>query len=164
VTPRDVGEAFAEADREGMAVLAFASHDYRDMSKDVLGMMQLIKAESSKWPNVGFRYSGVEAAAIEYTSQYRNTNPDKLSLSVSISDDRLDVSVDSGETFGPQPYLAIESLDGQFLHDNFDIIEPFQKWSYILDDQTLPLKHVKNLGVGSAGSHGGFYAESLRIN
>jgi hypothetical protein len=58
--------------------------------------------------------------------------------------------------FGPQPFFAIKTREGRYFHDNLDVIEPRQKWSYILDDQTIPLEQVLKLGVGSAGAYGGY--------
>lgn len=57
--------------------------------------------------------------------------------------------------FGPQPFLAMKGLDARVFHDNLDVQRPGKLWTYVFDDQTLPLSASSTVGVGSAGRCGG---------
>ena len=67
---------------------------------------------------------------------------------------RLYVEVLEGEIFGPQPFLAIKTKEGHYYHDNFDVTEPRNKWTYVLDEQTVQIANVAKIGVGTAGKYG----------
>ena len=70
-----------------------------------------------------------------------------------------------GKAFGPQPFLAIKDKSGKYFHDNFDFSADGEaRWSYVLDEQTIPLSAVSEIGVGSAGLFGGYSVEILRLN
>ena len=70
---------------------------------------------------------------------------------------QLKLTVEAADnTFGPQPFLAVETIGGEFHHDNFDFQEPFKKWTYIFDEHTFPVDSVKHVGVAS-NDRRGFY-------
>ena len=153
LTPFHVREAFAEADEHGAAILAFADHDYRDMHPDVDHVRALLKTAKADFPEVHIKYAGAEAAAIAILGFEQKP---QLILKINLESNRLNVEVSKGDVFGPQPFLAIKTREGRYFHDNLDVIVPRQKWSYILDEQTIPLAQVLKIGVGSAGAYGGY--------
>jgi len=153
LTEQHVREAFSEADASGSAILAFADHDYRDMRPDVDVVRALLKSVRADYQEVRIKYAGAEAAAV---SMLGFEQKPRLELTIRLDFNRLIVEVSKGEVFGPQPFLAIKTREGLYFHDNLDVITPRQKWAYTLDDQTIPLKEVLKLGVGSAGAHGGY--------
>ena len=148
-----VREAFEEADIKGSAILAFADHDYRDMRKDVINVMLFLEELKIKYPNVKIQYSGAEAAATSLLGFEKKPN---LILSHHFELNRFIVEVSNGQIFGPQPFLAIKTKEGRYFHDNLDVVEPWKKWSYVLDAQTINLKDIKKIGVAAAGKYGGF--------
>lgn len=153
LTERHVGEAFTEADSSGAAILAFADHDYRDIRPDVEAVRALLKTVRRDYPDVRIKYAGAEAAAVALLGFEKKP---QLELKLSFESNRLIVETLAGQVFGPQPFLAIKTREERYFHDNLDVIEPYQKWSYVLDDQTIPLEQVLKIGVGSAGAHGGY--------
>ena len=72
---------------------------------------------------------------------------------IDIQENKLQVS-SKLPTFGPQPFLAIKTKDGNFFHDNFDFQEPFHKWSYVFDDITFSLASIEEIGIGTCDSTG----------
>ena len=87
----------------------------------------------------------------------KTKRPIKLKIKY-INDDndvpRIVVECIEGKTFGPQPFLAIEKKDGEFVHDNFDFDLKPQIWHYAFHDDTLPLDKVKSIGVASNDIYG----------
>jgi len=161
LTLRHVREAFAEAREHGTAILAFADHDYRDIRPDVESVRALLAQVRPEFSDVSIRFSGAEAAARALLGVAAERPP---TLSLQLEDNRLLIRVEAGQIFGPQPFLALRSLEGRVFHDNLDVQEPGRFWTYTLDSQTLPRAALDLVGVGTAGRHGGFHVAHLKIN
>jgi hypothetical protein len=146
-----IREAFTEARASGAAILSFANHDYRDMRPDINQVCTMLKSVKSEFPDVSIKYAGAEEAAISLMG-YGNKPAPKLGIH--LVGNRFIVEVLEGEIFGPQPFLAIKTKELQYFHDNLDVIEPQKKWTYVLDDQTVQIANVAQIGVGTAGRFG----------
>ena len=157
---RHVQEAFIEAQIKGGAILAFCNHDYRDIRPDIKKIIDMIKTIKPKFKEVKIKFAGAEQAAIELEN-LKSLIPD---ISMQINNKRLEVNIIKGEIFGPQPFLALKHKNGNYYHDNLDIIEPFNKWSYIFDDQTFNLSELECVAIGSAGKEGKFITKKIIIN
>ena len=59
-----------------------------------------------------------------------------------------------GKNIWSTTFLAIEKIDGSFVHDNFDFDLKPQIWHYPFHDDTLPLNKVKRIGVASNDIYG----------
>jgi hypothetical protein len=147
-----IRQAFQEALQQGCAVLAFADHDYRDIRPDVEAVRALLQDVRPDFPNVLLRFSGAEAAARDLLGVSMHPDP---KLSLLLEDSTLVVRLEQGEIFGPQPFLAIKGVDGRVFHDNLDVQQPGCTWTYVFDDQTLPISAVATVGIGTAGRYGG---------
>ena len=150
LTLEDVQDAMIEAERDGVAVLAFTNHDFRDMGKDVEHVWELIGKARKNHPDIRIVHADARQAA---QASIGLTNPQSPAFNLSFEDGRLHVE-SKAPIFGPQPYLAIASRDGSRFHDAMDIHKPFRRWSYTLDDQTLPVEAVSAIGVAAAAPCG----------
>ena len=146
-----VREAFAEARNSGAAILSFADHDYRDMRPNVNLVRTMLCNVKSEFPDVAIKFAGAEDAAVSLMG-YGNKPAPKLLIN--LVGNRLVVEVLEGEIFGPQPFLAIKTKEGYYYHDNFDVIEPREKWAYVLDEQTVQMSNISKVGIGTAGRFG----------
>jgi hypothetical protein len=146
-------ESFSEADSDGGAILAFADHDWRDIKKDVEYVQEMIKRASELFPRVKVKYAGAEEAV---RSLYKYTDLPEIKLEMSLNNSMIIIQVTQGEIFGHQPFLAIKTKNGGYFHDNLDTIEPKLKWSYTLDEQTIPLESISQIAAASAGKTGKF--------
>ena len=151
LTENNVREAFEEASETGEAILSFNNHDYRDMRPDVDFVRKMLSDIKVEFPDVAIKFSGAEEAATLLMGYEKKKLP---KLDINIIGNSLIVDLLEGDLFGPQPFLAIKTNEGLYYHDNFDVIEPQKKWSYIFDEQTLLLKNIKTIGVASAGLFG----------
>jgi hypothetical protein len=75
----------------------------------------------------------------------------------------LSVKLEKGKIFGPQPFLAFKSVDGKFFHDNLDVQEQDRVWSYVFDEQTLPVAALLSIGVGAAGRYGKYSVKVMEM-
>ncbi len=150
LTQTDVDQAFLEAESKKPVVLSFTHHDFRDMRPDIELVRKMLINAKEKFPKVRFKYSEArnavrEALAINYEPAIR--------LNLNIRENKLFVD-SSVPTFGPQPFLAIKTNNGEYLYDNFDFQVPFKEWTYTFDQQTIFLKNIESIGVGSCDNAG----------
>lgn len=157
---QNVREAFDEAQKYGRAVLAFADHDWRDLRPDISKLQEMLCKVKVEYPNVQIRFSGAEEAAVAVSGFEGNRTP---VIQMELVENRLEVEVVDGEIFGPQPFLAIKSKDGNYYHDNLDVQIHRKKWIYIFDELTLHLDSIKTIAVGSAGKYGKYCVVSLDL-
>jgi len=153
-------EAYIEAEKFGSSIVAFADHDYRNISLDVERMRELIKGLKKNHPDVLIKFSGAKSAA-QQILQYDEDSD--FQFKIELTGKKLWVSETSGNLFGPQPFLAIKDRSGKFHHDNFDTILPCHKWCYVFDDQTIKLENVDIIGVGSASLLGHFFVDKIAV-
>ena len=109
----EMDKAFNQANKGMPALVAFASHDFRDLSYEVKYLRDMIHKISKKYSKVKFFYMDTKSAfnKIIWKGDSKNKNPIKLKIKY-INDDndvpRIVVECIEGKTFGPQPFLAIE--------------------------------------------------------
>ncbi len=140
-----------EAKSSGAAILSFADHDYRDMRPDVNNVRNMLRIVKTEFPDVSIKYAGAEEAAISLMGYGKTISP---KLGIKLIGNRLFVGLQDGEIFGSQPFLAIKTREGRYYHDNLDILQPRKKWTYVFDDQTIPVVNVLKIAVGTAGRYG----------
>ncbi len=146
-----VNQAFNEAQQTGCAILAFTDHDFRDIAPDIEHLQNMILKEKSKFPEVKIRYCTAQEAAQRLLGELNY----KIEISAKLSDKKLTVKVEKGEIFGSQPFLAILTKSGEYLHDNLDRSRTLNQWSYTLDDQTILLDEITTIGIATSGKYGG---------
>lgn len=146
-----VREAYSEARKHGAAILAFADHDYRDIRPNVNCVRAMLRIIRAEYPDVVTKYSGAAEAARDLSGFRAFQSP---VLGLELNNNELCVEVLDGEIFGPQPFMAFKTNEGHYYHDNLDVIAPRRKWSYVFDEQTVLIKNITRVGVGSAGRYG----------
>lgn len=151
----DVRQAFSEARHEGSAVLAFTNHDFRDIRSDIDGVRAMLQVVAPEFPDVAFEYSEAVAAMQRALRLPADLGCDLELCIESLGEGahRLNVA-SSVPTFGPQPWLALKTTTGDYVHDNFDIDVPFRQWSYVFDDETCVLGALEAVGVAANSAHG----------
>lgn len=150
----EVRRAFARADREGPTVLAFTDHDFRDMRNDVAEVHALLRRVAGDFPEVRWRHAGaVEAARAALGLELREPLRLEARFERLASGVRMEVEANH-DTFGPQPFLAVKTHDQRYATDNFDIQEPFRRWSYVFDEQTFRPASLERIAVAAADDAG----------
>jgi hypothetical protein len=152
---RDVRQAFAEAAEGKPVVLAITNHDFRDMEPDIDAFRQQVKRIAVDFPDTPFFYSEA-VSGMRAALELAPLPPCELDLAVQQIDERTHVLKVSSATptFGPQPWLALKTVEGTYHFDNFDIDAPFRKWQYVFDDETFPLVALNAIGVAANNAFG----------
>ena len=151
MTQRDVDLAFVEAAEGKPAIIAYTDHDFRDIRPNVANMHGMLVDAARRFPHVSFSHTDAREA---YRSALKLEVPPPVKFNVTWADNRLDIVADRS-IFGPQPYLALKTVTGQYGHDNFDIQEPFRSWSYVFDEHNLPLPILDTIGFAACDRTGG---------
>jgi hypothetical protein len=152
---RDVRQAFTEAAEGKPVVLAITNHDFRDMEPDIDAFRQQLNRVAVDFPQTPFLFyeavNGMRAAL-----DLAPLPPCELDLSVRKIDGHTHILKVSSATptFGPQPWLALKTVEGTYFFDNFDIDTPFHQWQYVFDEETFPLAAVNAIGVAANNAFG----------
>ena len=153
-------EAFKEASEFGQSIIAFADHDYRDITLDVTEARKMLLQVRDTYKDVDIKFSGAEEAVRELMNYNNTVSPELVSYLVG---NRLEIKLIKGEIFGPQPFLALKTKTGMYFHDNLDVIEPGKTWSFIFDEQTLCIEYISKIGVGTAGKYGKYSVSLIEL-
>ncbi|NRB82135.1 MAG: hypothetical protein HRU38_26365, partial [Saccharospirillaceae bacterium] len=158
-----VNQAFSEANEHGSAILSFANHDYRDIRPDVDYVRDLIKKVRSDYPNVKIKFSGAVEAAKGHINNIMPSSVGKIKILITRDENTIQVKVISGKLFGPQPFLAIKTVSGEYFYDNMDVQVPGESFSYVLDSETFYSHQIEKIGVGVTGIEGSSMSSVLEI-
>lgn len=154
INGEELRKAFQKAQKDEKVYVGVTNHDWRDMQVEIDEFRQTLSSVIKEFKDVKFYFSEtVEAFRdILFTEE-----PPQLKLKCEIKtvpSEQLLVTVQQGQLFGPQPWLSIKTSKGEYLHDNFDVVEPGRVFSYSFDDYTLPLDQVGAWAVASNDRYG----------
>mgnify|MGYP001597029744 FL=1 len=169
LTRREVEKAFRRADKGLPTLMGVAGHDFRDVGREVDYVRSLIREVSPKYPRVKFKYAEeVEAFRRATGAPERMQEPLKLEVKLNRAPKgdvpNLDIMARRGRVFGPQPFLAIETKSGRFIHDNLDFGEREGVWHYAFHSDTLPLSDVRRIGIAANDTYGNTSLAVLNVN
>lgn len=153
LTQEDVRLAFVEAEQHGSSLLAFTNHDFRDMAPEIKKVWALIESAQREFHGVGTKHVN----AIEGFRRVLGLSPEHpphfdLRLVRAKTSATLTVK-SSGAIFGPQPFLAIKTLGGDYVWENFDFDDASQ-WSYTFDYANVSVDQIESLGVAANTASG----------
>mgnify|MGYP003989011355 FL=1 len=154
IKEQHVLEALSDAEKNGVSILSFANHDWRDIRPDVEYIRNIVTTCRKKHPNVNIKFSGAQEAAKDIIFGNEKVNYSKLILKGYFEKSKFIVEVKQGELFGPQPFLAIKTIDGKYLHDNFDVEIPTKRYSYTFDHHTSDKRVISKIAAASADKYG----------
>ena len=144
----DVEDAFRLVRGGETAILAFSTHDRRDMRPEIKAIWTQVKSASKSYPDVDWRFSNAHEAARDATGTDAAPAP---VFTLRRHGDTFHVSSDQ-PLFGPQPFLAIEEEAGVFFRDNMTA-EGVRDWAYRLSRPSAT-KRISVAGSNDAGHVG----------
>jgi len=164
----EVDKAFSQANRGRPALLGVASHDFRDLGREVEHLRGLIIDAQRRFPSVSFQFTEARDAmkAVAYEGQLGEPIELEMEL-IRDSADRpkvLTVGTKHGKVFGPQPFLAIKTKSQRFIHDNLDFSTDLENWRYVFDAETVLPEDLAAVGIGAADRYGNTWVSVLENN
>ena len=158
IDAHELEKAFIKARSGENVYVGITNHDWRDMKKEIDDFLLILNEVSEKYQDVHFEFSESVNAFREILFEKKDIQEQKLKIDVRLEDAKLVVKVMNGEIFGPQPYLAVKTIKGEYFHDNFDFLsEPYDehvKFTYPFDNYTINLEYVEKIGVASNDKYG----------
>ena len=156
---REVDKAFQRVQKGLPTIMGIASHDYRDLTREVIAIRNMIETSSKRFPNVRFKYCEVNEAFLRATGEYNNPGlPLKLGITYKPRSENdvpsIEIITKQGKVFGPQPFLAIQTKSKSYIFDNFDFSPSQDRWYYAFHGNTLPIEDVQQVGVAANDSAG----------
>lgn len=148
----DVRDAFERASKGEKTLMSFTNHDFRNMIPEIDKIRNMIEKVSKEYPKVKFKYCN----AIEAMRKMADLDVEKIDLNVEmkINENNGILKVSSNENiFGPQPFLAIKTVEGRYYWDNFDFQNRSQ-WTYTFDNETIELKCIDKIGIAANSNSG----------
>ena len=115
----EMEKAFKQANNGIPALVAFASHDFRDLSYEVNYLREMITKMSKKYKDVNFFYLDTKNAFNNIIWQNNHQKNQTIKLNIKFFNDdedvpRIVVKCIKGKTFGPQPFLAMRKKEWRF--------------------------------------------------
>lgn len=155
INQSEIETAFIKAKNGENVYLGITNHDFREMSTEILEFQAMLSNIAKKYPEVKFSYSPTTKAFQEVIgySQKDITN-DAINFDAEITGETLRIDITNGELFGPQPYLGIKTLSGNYYHDNFDFGRHKKEYFYTFDRQTIMLSEVSKIAIASNDKFG----------
>lgn len=159
----EIRAAFIKARSSGRIILSFANHDWRDIKDDLIDTYKTIKKIKGEFLDVKIINSSAGDAMRGVL--FENTSYNNFDWDINCKEDerylKIEIDVKKGKTFGPQPFLAMKTIEGSYYHDNFDIQLPFKKFSYAFDNLTIDPKILDTIGIGTCDGYG--YPHIIRV-
>jgi hypothetical protein len=158
ITEHEVQCAFEQVRAEDRDVLvAVTNHDFRDMAPDVEWLKQQFDAAAVR-TKIGWR-----TATISDTYQPWSGPPPQSTWTLLREGrlSRMTVAYDK-DIFGPQPFMAVKLVNERYFHVNLDIVEPFRRFSYVFDENTVPVEQVEAIVVGTNDRHGNLVIDRIK--
>ena len=156
INEEEIRAAFMKAKNDGMAILSFANHDWRDIRDDLIDTYKTIKKVKEEFSDVKIINSPAGDAMRDVLFGANSYND--FDWDINYIEDKnyikIEIAVKKGMIFGPQPFLAIKTVEGTYYHDNFDIQLPFKKFSYVFDDLTINPEVLDTVGIGTCDEYG----------
>jgi len=126
----------------------------------------LIYKVSKDYPEVKIINSKVDKSFLNCIPNKNNNSNDKIDLNIKAYKQgstrlKLEINTISGKVFGPQPFLAIETSSGRFLHDNLDLGANFSQWTYTFDDESIRVEDLKRIGIAANDANGNTFVKVL---
>ena len=158
VTVEEIRNAFELASTTQTNVfVGVTNHDFRDMAPDVEWLKQTFDAIAAQtripWRSATVSDSYEEWQGVPIRSTWKLTQETHLH--------RLRISYD-GDTFGPQPYMAIKLANEGYFHVNLDIVKPFREFSYVFDDNTVDIARIESIVIGTNDRRGNVVIDRIK--
>ena len=166
LTDKEIENAFQDAIDNNSSILAFTNHDFRDMSVDIEDIYCRINKIQKKYQNVHTINADAVTAMRNTFFGEESVKNEKIKINLEVifesGVDKVIATLEKGEVFGSQPYLAIKTKEGRYYHDNFNEGSHKETWEYILDSSTMKLQTIEKIMVASNDRYGNQSIVSLQ--
>ena len=159
MTKDEIRRAFAKAAGGEDVFVSYTNHDFRNMIQETEELCRDIQEVASEFEGSSFRWANAVQAFRKVLGLERTPSPE---LSIDITESKMQISVRSGDIWGPQPFLALKTHDGRYFHDNF-ILDGGNQWTYPFDKNSVEFHALEAIGVGTNDKVGNTLVETVDL-
>lgn len=156
----EIKKAFEKAICGDNVYLGITNHDWRNMEVEIDEFRDLFLKVKKSYPGVNYKYSETKQA---FRAVLNFGKQEPLNFNIDLINNVLKCSITTGEIFGPQPYLAIKTINENYLHDNFDFGKDSNQFTYTFDSYTVSISEVKSIFVASNDKYGNTCIKSINL-
>ena len=145
ITEDDIELAFEEAVKGKNPILSVTNHDCRDIADEIENFWPMLKKIMARYPKVKLIHSN----EIEAAQKCLSLKKEKLfELKINWVGNKFIVKSNK-PLFGPQPFLAFKTINGDYYHDNMAYHDNLT-WSYEFDWMTVKKDDLVAVAVASS--------------
>jgi len=159
ITKPEIRKAFEKARNGENVFVSYTNHDFRDMITETEALCQDISEVATEFPDAKYLWANA-VEAFRRVLDMSNTIPPEFE--VEISDALMRVRLTKGEIWGPQPFLALKTHDGRYLHDNF-ILDGGGQWTYAFDKNSMERHALESVGIATNDKVGNTVVEVVDL-
>lgn len=169
INQKEMDKAFIQAKKKGFALVGLTGHDFRDLEVEVEHIYNLIKQSKKKFKKIDFQFTDAKNAFVQVAKRKEKVNLKPLKFKLKFFKRtkkdyaRIQIIVTQGQVFGPQPFLAIKTKNGRFIHDNLDFTSGKKIWNYAFYENTIPIEDVLLVGVAANDRLGNTFIKKFKI-
>jgi len=156
INENEINLAFQTAEKNNSPVyLGITNHDFRNMKYEIEEFYKILSKVSKNY-KTPFIFSDSLDAFNECLGYGNEREKNKIKLDYKwIKNNVLEINVLEGVIWGPQPFLAIKTINDEFLTDNFDFgtIES-NKFYYTFNSSTIEKSNLAVIKVASNDKFG----------
>lgn len=156
----EIEKAFQRAQSGKPTLMGMFNHDFRNMINEHNYVQSLLQPIAKKYPDVKFVYS----RAVDAFNAVLGNQISDIELDVRLEGEDLSVKTIKGEVFGPQPYLAIKTKSGRYIHDEFDFGLDGKSWYYVFNENMVRLDDVDSIGIAANNRCGRTFVKVIKVN
>ena len=166
MTEAELEAGFRRAATGEPTLVAFSSHDWRDLVPEVDYLRTLLSRVAPRFPDVRFKFAeAVDAFNAVHPPLGRPPLELKCTLNLDAAGCRvLSIRTVAGQVFGPQPFLAVRTRSQRIIHDNLNYGATVDSWHYVFDDHSILPDDVRTIGVAANDDAGNQSIHVIKVD
>jgi hypothetical protein len=158
ISTQELRAAFEQARRLSQdVVVGVTNHDFRDMAPDVEWLKRELDVLAREF-GLPWRSGSISDTFCPWRGDAVRS---RWSVEAARNSARVRIEYDA-EIFGPQPFMAVKLVNELYFHVNLDIVTPGRSFSYVFDDNTVPLARVESIVVGTNDRRGNVIVDRIK--
>jgi len=156
INENEINIAFQTAEKNNKPVyLGITNHDFRNMRFEIEEFYKILLKVSKNY-KIPFVFSDSVDAFNECLDYGNERKKNKLNLGYKwVEKNILEINVIKGAIWGPQPFLAVKTINNEFITDNFDFgTIDSNKFYYTFNSSTIEKSKLSVIKVASNDKFG----------
>ncbi|MDQ7822760.1 MAG: hypothetical protein RDV48_08215 [Candidatus Eremiobacteraeota bacterium] len=145
----EVEKAFRRADSGKRTIMAFTSHDEREMRPYIDRLYGMVNDVHKRYPEVKVKNDGA-LSAMRGALKLEKGEP--VTFDARFEGCTLSIKTNK-PCWGPQPFFCFKTLNGHYIHENLDY-HGASSWSYTFDEDTVILSSIEAIGLATNDNYG----------